>query len=174
MNPKDSDAWWLKAENLDNLGRSEAALEAYDRVIDLNSSKVLGAWIRKSDIFVSLGEYNESVEAFDCALNLLPTEDKQSVMNLWWTKGISVYHNAWIADGQIIRITSAWYNESSGNFENIMLINSDFATIWHNPTRGKNVSSDGKPLGKNDEALQAWSTNWAQYGFPDSEDVGRQ
>jgi tetratricopeptide (TPR) repeat protein len=174
MNPKDSEAYWLMAENLDNLGRSEAALEAYDRVIDLKSSKALGAWIRKSDIFVSLGKYNKSVEAFDCALNLLPTEDKQSVMNLWWTKGITVYHNAWIADGQIIRVTSAWYNESAGNFENIMLVNSDFVTIWHNPTRGKNVSPDGKPLGKNDEALQAWSTNWAQYGFPDAEDVGRQ
>ena len=174
MNPKDSEAWWLMAENLDNLGRSDAALGAYDRVIDLNSSKALGAWIRKSDIFVSLGKYNESIEAFDGAFSLLPTEDKQSTMNLWWTKGITVYHNAWIADGQIIRVTSAWYNESSGNFENIMLVNSDFATIWHNPTRGKSVSSDGKPLGKNDEALQAWSTNWAQYGFPDAKDVGRQ
>ncbi|MDD4448052.1 MAG: tetratricopeptide repeat protein [Methanothrix sp.] len=172
MNPKDSESWWLKAENLDNLGRSEAALEAYNRVIDLNSSKALGSWIRKSDIFVSLGRYNESVEAFDGTLNLLPTDDKQSVMNLWWTKGITVYHNAWIADGQIIRITSAWYNESSGNFENIMLVNSDATAFWHNPNRGKNVSPDGKPLGKNDEALQAWSTNWAQYGFLDDGEVG--
>jgi len=164
--PEDGEAWWLKAESLDNLGRSEAALEAYDRVIALKSSKALGAWIRKSDIFVSLGRYNESVEAFDGALNLLPTQDKQSIMGLWWAKDIDIYHNAWIADGQILRTSSAWHNKSTGAIENIMLVNSDFTAAWQRQTKGMGVSSEGMPLSKHDEALQALSTNWAQYGFP--------
>ncbi len=175
--PEDAEAWWLKAESLDNLGRSDEALQAYDRVIDLNSSKAIGAWIRKSDIFISLGKYNESVEAFDGALNLLPTRDKQSIMGLWWgiwwTTGTDIYHNVWIADGQILRTTSAWHNKSTGAIENIMLVNSDFTAAWQRPTRGKGDSSGGMSLGRYDEALQALSANWAQYGFPNSKETAQ-
>ena len=171
--PEDAEAWWLKAESLDNLGRSNEALQAYDRVIELNSSKAIGAWIRKSDIFVSLGRYNESVEAFDSALNLLPTKDKQSIMGLWWAKGTDIYHNAWIADGQIVRTTSAWRNQSTGAIENIMMVNSDFTAAWQRPTSGKGFSPEEKPLGRHDEALQALSTNWADYGFPNSKETAQ-
>jgi len=169
--PEDAEAWWLKAESLDNLGRSNEALQAYDRVIELNSSKAIGAWIRKSDIFVSLGRYNESVEAFDSALNLLPTKDKQSIMGLWWAKGTDIYHNAWIADGQIVRTTSAWRNQSTGAIENIMMVNSDFTAAWQRPTSGKGFSPEENPLGRHDEALQALSTNWADYGFSKSKET---
>ena len=172
-NLKDSEAWWLLADSLENLGRSEAAVEAYDRVIDLNSSKALAAWIRKSDIFISLGRYNESVDAFDGALNLLPTQDKQSIMGLWWAEGTEICHNAWIADGQLLRTTSAWRNQSTGAIENIMMVNSDFAATWQNPNRGKAISPEGKPLGRHNEALQALSTNWAQYGFHKSEEASQ-
>jgi len=172
-NPKDADAWWLKAEDLEDLGRIEAAQEAYDRVIDLNSSKAMGAWIRKSDLLITMGRYNESAEAFDGALNLLPTKDKKSIMTMWWDKGTNVYHNAWMADGQIIRVTSGWLNKSSGDIENILLVNSDFAAAWQTPNKGKGLSSEGMTLGKNDAALQASSTNWAQYGFPNPKETAQ-
>ncbi len=64
-NPKDAEAWcsrpitWIS-------GQSESALEAYDKVIELNSSKAIGAWIRKSDILLGqMGRYDESIMAFD-------------------------------------------------------------------------------------------------------------
>jgi len=41
----------------------------------------LGAWIRKADILARLGRYNESLEAFDGALRLLPTEDRATTLN---------------------------------------------------------------------------------------------
>jgi len=163
---EDAEAWWLKAESLEDLGRSDEALQAYDRVIDLNSSKALGAWIRKSDLFISLGRYNESAEAFDGALNLLSTDDKQSMMTMWWDRGTIVYYNAWMARGQILRVTSGWLNRSSGRVENILLVNSDLAAAWQNPNKGKSLSSEGGPIGKSDEFPQVLSTNWAQYGFP--------
>jgi tetratricopeptide (TPR) repeat protein len=164
--PEDQEALWLRAEELDLLGRSDEALQAYDRVIDLNSSKALGAWIRKSDLFISLGRYNESAEAFDGALNLLSTDDKQSMMTMWWDRGTIVYYNAWMAGGQILRVTSGWLNRSSGRVENILLVNSDLAAAWQNPNKGKSLSSEGGPIGKSDEFPQVLSTNWAQYGFP--------
>jgi tetratricopeptide (TPR) repeat protein len=62
--PEDQEALWLRAEELDLLGRSEVALEAYGRVAELNSSHALGALIRESDVLAALGRYNQSVESF--------------------------------------------------------------------------------------------------------------
>jgi tetratricopeptide (TPR) repeat protein len=123
--PQDPEAWWMKAECLESLGRSEAALQAYDLVTDLNGSKALGAWIRKADILARLGRYNESLEAFDGALGLLPTEDKQSAYTELWNEDTSISYSAWLADGQILRTSSAWFNRTCGDFENIIAFSSD-------------------------------------------------
>lgn len=161
-NPQDVEARWLKAESLDSLGRSEAALEAYDEVTALNGSKALGAGIRKADILARLGRYNESLEAFDGALGLLPTEDKQSMYTELWDEDTRICYSAWLADGQILRTSSAWYNRSCGDFENIIVVSSDRVAAWQRPVPKGTIS----PQGGQGEALISRSTNWEMIGLP--------
>jgi tetratricopeptide (TPR) repeat protein len=96
--PKDAEAWWLKAEDLELLGRSDIALEAYDKIIDLNSSKVLEAWLRKSDIFSGQpGGYNQSEEAFSNAIDQIFTDlsiaDSGSKKNFSSSQFTSFWHD---------------------------------------------------------------------------------
>jgi tetratricopeptide (TPR) repeat protein len=144
MSPKDTEAWWLKAECLESLGQSEAALGAYDNVASLNGSKALGARIRKADLLAELGRVNDSMEAFDGALELLPSEDKDSSFTELWDERTDIYYAAWLADGQILRTCSAWFNRPCGDFENIIMVSSDRVAAWQrgvpavtNPRQGK-------------------------------------
>lgn len=86
--------WWLKAEILETMGRGDAALQAYDKVIELNSSNVVGAWIRKSDIYSSKNEHNESAQAFDRASDLLSNDTdmiaSESGLNITGNKFVSM------------------------------------------------------------------------------------
>jgi len=161
-NPQDVEAWWLKAESLDSLGRCEAALGAYDKVTDLNVSKALGALIRKADILARLGRYNESLEAFDGALGLLPTGDKQSTYTELWDEDTSICYSAWLAEGQILRTSSAWYNRTCGDFENIILVSSDRVAAWQRPNPAVIIS----PQGEHDEAVVNRGTNWESIWLP--------
>lgn len=172
-NPHDAEAWWLKADSMDILGQSEGALEAYDRVIELNSSKAAGAWIRKSDILVSSGKYNESLDAFDNATKLMAANDI-SIFNSWWGDGTTVTNSAWFYNGQILRASSGWYNRSSHAYENVLQINSNLVVAWQ--SKGWIITPQGRTLrslGKHDEILTMSGPNWASYYFPSSNESSR-
>ncbi len=172
-NPHDAEAWWLKADSLDILGQSQGALEAYDRVIELNSSKAAGAWIRKSDILVSSGKYNESLDAFDNATKLMAANDT-SIFNSWWGDGTTVTNSAWFYNGQILRVSSGWYNQSSHAYENVLQINSNLVVAWQ--SKGWIITPQGRTLrslGKHNEILTMSGPNWASYYFPSSNESSR-
>jgi tetratricopeptide (TPR) repeat protein len=143
-NPKDAEAWWLKAECLESLGRSEAALGAYDKVTDLKGAKALGTRIRKADLLAELGRVNDSMEAFDGVLEILPTEDKDSSFTELWDERTDIYYAAWLADGQILRTCLAWFNRSCGDFENVLLVSSDLVAAWQRPDPNRVIPSPGK------------------------------
>ena len=172
-NPHDAEAWWLKADSLDILGQSEGALEAYDRVIELNSSKAAGAWIRKSDILVSSGKYNESLDAFDNATKLMAANDT-SIFNSWWGDGTTVTNSAWFYNGQILRVSSGWYNQSSHAYENVLQINSNLVAAWQ--SKGWIITPQGRTLrslGRHNEIPAMSGPNWASYYFPSSNESSR-
>jgi len=57
-NPGNAEAWLSKAQALDSLGRSDEAIKAYDKVIELNPEKsdLAGiAWENKAGILMKLG-----------------------------------------------------------------------------------------------------------------------
>jgi tetratricopeptide (TPR) repeat protein len=164
--PKDSEAWWLKAECLERLGRSEAALEAYEEVASLNGSKALGAWIRKADVLARLGRYNESLEAFDGALGLLPTKDKQSAYTELWDEDTTICYSAWLADGQILRISSAWFNRTCGDFENIILFNSERIAAWQRRVPEAPTPPQGGKWEAQGEALVSRGADWEMIWLP--------
>jgi tetratricopeptide (TPR) repeat protein len=127
-NPEDQEALWLRAEEMDLLGRSGDALEAYGRVAELNSTHALGAWIRESDILVALGRYNESFEAFSRAMALVPANRSQSQIGFQRLRENStiLFTKAWLINGQIHRVSIGLYNVSTKSFDEIEQINSEF------------------------------------------------
>jgi len=125
--PEDQEALWLRAEELDLLGRSEVALEAYGRVAELNSSHALGALIRESDVLAALGRYNQSVESFGRAMALVPANKSESQLGFQRrSESTFIFTKAWLINGQIHRVSIGLYNISSKSFDEIQQINSDF------------------------------------------------
>jgi hypothetical protein len=85
------------------------------------------------------GRYDDSLDASDGALNVLPNGDKKSRFSIWRDEDIAIYHSAWLADDQILRTSSAWYNRSCGDFEIIIVVNSDLFTAWQRPVQSSIV-----------------------------------
>jgi hypothetical protein len=86
---------------------------------------------------------NDSQEAFDGALEALPYEDKLSKYCIWWDEDTAIYNSAWLADGQILRTSSAWYNRSCGDFENIIVVDSDLVAARQRPGQSSVISLQG-------------------------------
>jgi tetratricopeptide (TPR) repeat protein len=152
--PKDSEAWWLKAEDLELLERGDIALEAYDKIINLNSSKVIEAWLRKSDIFSGQpGGYNQSKEAFDNAIDLIVADSKSpkndtscKFMSFWYNEGDHIIaENISIENGRIAMVNFVRHNLSLQAYDNVIqtlpasnpqtlknATSSEFMSFWYN------------------------------------------
>ena len=138
--PEDLEASWLMAEEMDLLGRSEGALEAYGRVAELNSTHALGARIREADILAALGRYNQSVESFSRAMALVPANKSESQLKFQRrSENTFIFTIAWLINGQIHRVSIGLYNISSKSFDEIEQINSDFVAALQ--LKGKAVDS---------------------------------
>lgn len=156
-NPEDLEALWMKAEAMDILGKSEAALFAYDRVAEQNSSYALGAWIRTSDILAALGQFNQSAEAFGRAMALAPANRSYSRLEFQRQGETAVlFTKSWVTDGQIQRVSVGSYNVSTGSFDEIEQINSDFVAAL----QLKVIAADPNRHGG---SLLGSSLNWDVY-----------
>jgi len=167
--PKDPKALWLRAEGMDLLGVSEEALEAYGRVAKLNSSHAMAAWIREADILAAFGGYNQSAEAYSRAMALVPASQSMSQLEFHWqSENATIFTKAWIIDGQIHRVSIGMYNISSGSFDEIQQINSDFVAAL----QLKGVAVDSGRHGGNSTGS---SLNWDMYifGLPDMTALNR-
>ena len=129
-NPKDAEAWWLKAESLDILGKQEAAIQAYNKVIELNSTKNVGAWIRKAEIFFTQPrKYNESLQAFDKAVELMPNGARY-MDSVWKENDSSIFITVWGDKDQIIRVSLGRHNKSTGDYDHVLEILSKSVSGW--------------------------------------------
>jgi len=116
--PKDADAWWLNAENYEALGRPEAAIKAYDKVIELNSTKAVGAWIRKADIFSTQANgYNKSVQAFSQAVKLMPDNATWAGGSVFDQGNYTFHVDFWSDDDRILRVSIGHYNKSIKDYD---------------------------------------------------------
>lgn len=167
-NPKDAEAWWLKADNLDILGQSQSALEAYDKVIELNSSKAIGAWIRKSDILLGqMGRYDESVRAFDKATDLMAVNSNATTLSHAFfseENGSSTVLNTWTSRGRILRVSFGRYNYSAQDYDRFLKVDSDYIKTF--ASKRGTITPQGKLLGKYNNSLYSWEPNAEQYARP--------
>ncbi|MFB3766407.1 MAG: tetratricopeptide repeat protein [Methanotrichaceae archaeon] len=136
-NPKDAEFWWLKAENLEILGRKEAAIKAYDKIIELNSSRSVGALVRKAHILgVGLIDYNESVQTYSKAFELMLENNtgkpitSKPITSIWSEKDFSIFTNIWFGPSQILMLSQGLYNESNKSFDRYLEINAVSMRRW--------------------------------------------
>jgi len=92
-NPDDAETWFDMAEVLVGLLRREEAIEAYGKAIELNSTKADYAAISQGVLLQELGRYDESLVAFDRAIELIPEYDAQMLATVWYHKANSLDNN---------------------------------------------------------------------------------
>jgi len=70
--PSNATAWFYKAELTAKIEGSQAALSAYDKVIELNGSLKVDALITKGNTLLNLGRYDEALDAIEKAIESEP------------------------------------------------------------------------------------------------------
>lgn len=83
--PEDLDAWRYRAYLLSMLDRNEDALEAYDRVLELESVPDVDTHTQRGMVLDALGRQQEAVLSYDQSLSLEPDYE-----NVWEKRGDSL------------------------------------------------------------------------------------
>ena len=81
---KSHKAWYNKGIALDDLGRYEEAIKAYDKAIELKPD-YQKAWYNKGIALRKLYSYEEALEAFNKAIEIKPDDH-----DAWNNKGIAL------------------------------------------------------------------------------------
>lgn len=89
-NPQDSETWFKMAEVLVSLYREDEAVLAYRKSAELNGSKRADAWLAAGHLLEEQGRHNESIEAFDQALQSIPASDAREQAFVWEIKAMSL------------------------------------------------------------------------------------
>jgi len=89
-NLQDSDTWFKMAEVLVSLYREDEAISSYRKSAELNGSKKADAWLTAGHLLERQGRHNESVEAFDQALQSIPASEVEEQAFVWEIKAMSL------------------------------------------------------------------------------------
>ncbi len=78
--------WHFTAFILMNLDRREEALLALNKALEQNPTDISN-WQCKASLLAQMKRYNESMEAYDKAIGLLPGNDTEEIALTWMAKG---------------------------------------------------------------------------------------
>jgi tetratricopeptide (TPR) repeat protein len=81
---KNVDDWFNEGHYLDQAGKYEEAVKAYDKVLKINP-QYADAWYNKGIALVNLRKYKEAINAYDEALKINP-----QYADAWYNKGIAL------------------------------------------------------------------------------------
>ncbi len=108
-------------------------------------------WLNKGNSFISQSKYNESLEAFDRAIELIPANDTERLVYIWKMKAFPIYKiygpeetikvydkildlnssdiSAWLSKGGLLADLER-YNESIDAIDRAIQIDPNFAAAW--------------------------------------------
>jgi tetratricopeptide (TPR) repeat protein len=135
-NPDDAETWFDLAEVLVSLLRREEALEAYGKVIELNSPKAASAAISQGILLQELGRYDESLDAFDMAIEQIPEDDAKKLSMIWYDKA------------SLLGILGK-YDEAIEALDEAIELDPDDANLWN--MQGQYLADQGRY----EEAIEA-------------------
>ncbi len=123
--------WNNKGVALDNLGKSENAVECYDRALIINP-RFANTWNNKGFALNNLGRFQEAIECYDRALEINPR-----FANTWNNKGFALNN-------------LGRFQEAVECYDKALDINPRFAEAWNN--KGFALSN----LGRFQEAVECY------------------
>src|ERR1035437_2239344 len=109
---QDSVGWFNKGLALDNLNKSDEAINAYEKAIEINPQDS-DAWTGKGLALDNLNKYDEAIKAFDKAIEINPQDSYA-----WDGKGIAL--------GGLGK-----YDEVIKAFDKAIEINPQDSLAWH-------------------------------------------
>jgi tetratricopeptide (TPR) repeat protein len=112
--PELARVWFNKGRDLDDLGKYEEAIEAYDEAIRLNPNYAK-AWFNKGLSLDDLGKHDEAVKAYDEAIRL----DPNNAAMAWNNKAISL--------GDLGK-----YDEAIEAYDEAIKLDPNYAKAWNN------------------------------------------
>lgn len=88
--PEDVAALMSKARALQGMGKSDEAIKAVDRAIELDPESI-EVRLLKAETLILAGRYNESVEVYDQTSEVMPANDTSMLAFILGSKGMSLY-----------------------------------------------------------------------------------
>lgn len=88
--PEDVAALMSKARALQGMGKSDEAIKAVDRAIELDPESI-EVRLLKAETLILAGRYNESVEVYDQTIEVMPANDTSMLAFILGSKGMSLY-----------------------------------------------------------------------------------
>jgi tetratricopeptide (TPR) repeat protein len=82
IDPNDTYTWYEKGNVLTKLGKYEAAIDAYEKLIKIDPGGWLDVWIRKGGLHALLGNSKKAVDCWDRALKI-----NSNLADIWFLKG---------------------------------------------------------------------------------------
>jgi tetratricopeptide (TPR) repeat protein len=140
-------AWYNKGVVLGNLGRSQEAIECYDKAIQIDPNYA-DAWYNKGVILGSLARNLEAIECYDKTIQINPSD-----ANAWYNKGVALgslgknpeaiecydkttqidtnYYLAWYNKG-VTQENLGRSKEAIECYDKTIQINPNYADAWYN------------------------------------------
>jgi superkiller protein 3 len=173
-NPKDTSAWVGKGLIFWAQGNYQTALLALNNATEIDPEYVLGWRIKGTLLSDELGEYNQSISAFDRALQIDPHASdaylgkanallalgKSKEALVAYDRALEIDSNlslAWYGKGEALRAQGK-YEDAIGAYERAIELNSrqpQYALI------GKGMALDN--LGRHEDALKAYNQSLDNY-----------
>ena len=124
----------------------QTAIKLYTELNYGQNPEFTGAWGSKGNALVSIGKYNEAIDAFDEAIKLDPSDPRA-----WANRGTALITkgNALTANSEHNAASKA-YEDAAENFNRAIALEPDSAGFWF----GKGIAL--KALRKFDEAVHAY------------------
>ena len=108
------DAWFSKGFELNNMGKYQEAIEAFDRVVDMDPSNT-AAWNNKGYALINLGRYEDGLQACEKALEIDPNNVYAWNNKAWALNNLGRYEEALQSSEKALEIDP--YNSNALNYK---------------------------------------------------------
>ena len=136
--------WTNLAADLNNKGKYEAALDAVERALEIDSTTYARPWYNKGNILYNLKRYKEAVQAYDSAISIDPEDSDAGYRDRAAQKA-----------GLNSNVESGTDASGTGSSGGVDIIDTKSSDNYASVAEWTNLAADLNNKGKYEEALDA-------------------